>query len=1007
MRKNLCSSKYEYWIKLKIMIKILEYSKKIESLLKREESAVEMYKIFIRINFSIDVYVVSKDENEFDKNYFKHALEIFLGKDEVDSIRVVFVVCSHNDIHDGIYGNIFKNSNTIDEGSRFRLKSMLAPRNKEKLNKTVPVVTFYSYKGGMGRTTTMISYAIDLALKKNKKVFIIDCDLEAPGYLNFFDLSQHEPLKNGRVNGLVEFLCDLQFYSNTEKISLQDYVVNLAYGNTKDTESALKNIFLMPAGNLNETMDDDNANNRRGYLEGLSRINMSDENLLRKHFQTLLDKVTEVFQPDIILIDSRTGFNDIIGSATVYLADLVVGFFGSNAQNTPGLQTLLDNYKQMNYKLILVNSILSDKTATALFGNFKKKVLGYIDDCYDDSDRKNKDIPQLFQLRRIAVLESLGTSNNDFTYLNFVKGGEFQSYNLLFDAINEHAIKEDDVQIIDNGKQSIDKNREINISNLDTWTIRNKILQNLKTTLASIKTFAEATEEIKESQFFYRNCMNELFEENKFIISGYKGTGKTFLYKALANKEGSNIATRIRERANTQRKAFGKPLINKDCKLQFLDVISIGAGNKSFEFNSIDYDNIKNPGLYFKRIWQIYTWNSILLEDMFQCIREESELKNFIQPIGGDSSVMRFDELMQKGISTFVHIENDMRKVNIYLEKKNIKLFLLYDQLDTKISPRYWDKAVSPLINHWRETWQLYSNILPKVFVRTDLYRRIVGTNTALLADNIISIEWSIEEIFSYLIKLVLSAQPENYWEIMGRVGRSKVGSKGKYFALVPNCKKEITKNDNQFSNLDQANMAPMVNTFLGPAVKVGDRDFGSPFMYFAQTLANADRESISLRPFINTLDKNAVEQALQMLIPNRYVQAIISSDIYASRDVRIKTANTYFNDLVQDEFSRDLDNIRTLLNSEKGKAFRYKTLSEKQFSQMIQLALKDYINTQCRTEDDMVVMLRANGIIEEKFVRGEKVWRFAPMYSYAWKLASTRYDKNDKKSYLYDNEDD
>lgn len=74
----------------------------------------------------------------------------------------------------------------------------------------------------------------------------------------------------------------------------------------------------------------------------------------------------------------------------------------------------------------------------------------------------------------------------------------------------------------------------------------------------------------------------------------------------------------------------------------------------------------------------------------------------------------------------------------------------MYDQLDTRINPIYWGKAVSPLIAYWRENYTVNSNIIPKIFVRTDLYRRIEGTNKERLKDNIISIEWSIEEVFAY-----------------------------------------------------------------------------------------------------------------------------------------------------------------------------------------------------------------------------------------------------------------
>ena len=92
-----------------------------------------------------------------------------------------------------------------------------------------------------------------------------------------------------------------------------------------------------------------------------------------------------------------------------------------------------------------------------------------------------------------------------------------------------------------------------------------------------------------------------------------------------------------------------------------------------------------------------------------------------------------------------------MKKVNDYLKANNKKIFLLYDQLDSRIDPIYWNNVVSPLINYWKDYYNSFSNILPKIFVRTDLMRRIRGTNTLRLENNFIGIEWTINEIFDYI----------------------------------------------------------------------------------------------------------------------------------------------------------------------------------------------------------------------------------------------------------------
>jgi MinD-like ATPase involved in chromosome partitioning or flagellar assembly len=48
------------------------------------------------------------------------------------------------------------------------------------------VITFYSYKGGTGRTMALANIAVMLARRNRGRVLIVDWDLEAPGLHSFF-----------------------------------------------------------------------------------------------------------------------------------------------------------------------------------------------------------------------------------------------------------------------------------------------------------------------------------------------------------------------------------------------------------------------------------------------------------------------------------------------------------------------------------------------------------------------------------------------------------------------------------------------------------------------------------------------------------------------------------------------------------------------------------------------------------------------------------------------------
>jgi MinD-like ATPase involved in chromosome partitioning or flagellar assembly len=194
------------------------------------------------------------------------------------------------------------------------------------------IITFYSYKGGTGRTMLLANVAWILA-SNGYKVLIIDWDLEAPGlhrYLRPF-LLDHE-LKN--TPGLVDFVWDAAkkvvtpYHSDKDatikvhnEIDIQDYIVGI---NWEFNSNGL--IDFIPAGQQNgtypqkvNTFDWDNFYERLGG----GKILQAARDSLRANY-------------DYILIDSRTGVSDTSSICTVQLPDVVVICFTLNNQSISG-----------------------------------------------------------------------------------------------------------------------------------------------------------------------------------------------------------------------------------------------------------------------------------------------------------------------------------------------------------------------------------------------------------------------------------------------------------------------------------------------------------------------------------------------------------------------------------------------------------------------------------------------------------------------------------------------
>lgn len=1030
------------------MIHISDITKRIETFL--EEKDIAKYKIFVRVNFQIDVYIVApqyeealryqdeflyllteadsddnnnenkiKPKNEFDLFYINNAKELKLK---------FYIVRVEEAQEDPYYSSIFANGDVvIDWGPRYRFNSLLGPyeipETFETSSKRSPVVTFYSYKGGMGRTTTMIAYAIHCAVNsdpaKKKRVVIIDCDLEAPGYLNFFNLKDYDGLVNGKKNGLVEFICDAQFTSHPENLEIADYIinigneVNIGKGNSNSfVYDNFENIWLVPAGNLNESYKDfvDGNKNRNDYLEGLAKINLSSVHSVIGYFNLLFEKINDTIEPDLILIDSRTGFNDIFGTAAMYLSSCVVGFFGFSRQTQPGLMNLINAYynSNNNFKLQLVFSILPE----IVDDNWLETQMGQVREYINYRSNETKDYPSFSYLKRNALLEKLGSGDEqtDEAFVKFVTNRENDNYNELFDKIDEQLFEQkEDPSFVQNQEEIKTKMSDNNPSgveecvgvtttsefsaNTPALVLRNVVLRHLKIVLANVKNFAEDTN-IVEEQFFYRDCMKELFDKRKFIIQGYKGTGKTYLYKALADE---NISSNIQKwiLSNKQRiDTIGDEEINDTI---FLNVLP--PNEVAMVFDNINYGGIEQPDYYFNAFWQIYTWNAILLLSEFENIKNDSKLKEFVLPLVGAGNAKeayaRIDTLIKQGIETQIIIEKDIVRLNEYLQINNKTLFVLYDRLDTCINPLHWNKAVSPLINYWRNNYVSFSNIVPKIFVRTDLFRQIEGTNTARLENNIIHIEWTIGEVFGYFFKLIFSDKTASdaYWAIAEKIGINE--------NYIKNTKISFERfPENQFKSMQKGEMNLIITVFFGKQVNVGAARLGNPWEYFSKELANADNTAISLRPFINTLDKNAVEKALART--ERWVHEIISPEIYASRAVREETTEQYFNDLTQDAFSKDLLRFKEVIRTSGGEKFRYKALDEKLFEELIDTTYNKISDgggsSVVKTTGDLKQLIFANGIMAEKVTAKGKYYRFAPIYWYSWGLANSVLENEEKR---------
>ncbi|PYQ90787.1 MAG: hypothetical protein DMG02_08460 [Acidobacteria bacterium] len=161
------------------------------------------------------------------------------------------------------------------------------------------ITTFYSFKGGVGRTQALVNVGVELALR-GRRVLLVDFDLEAPG-IDTYPLPKrymYECPSVGKQGG---------------------------------------HLWVMPSGHQDE-----------GYARRLSEIDWRTLYADRSGyllFEDLKEQWRQTLAPDYVLVDSRTGHSDVAGICTRQLPDSVVILFFPTDQNLRGLPKIVNDIR--------------------------------------------------------------------------------------------------------------------------------------------------------------------------------------------------------------------------------------------------------------------------------------------------------------------------------------------------------------------------------------------------------------------------------------------------------------------------------------------------------------------------------------------------------------------------------------------------------------------------------------------------------------------------------------
>jgi cellulose biosynthesis protein BcsQ len=212
------------------------------------------------------------------------------------------------------------------------------------------ILTFYSYKGGTGRSMAVANIAWVLACA-GRRVLAIDWDLEAPGLHRYFrpfllddEVTASEGLMDLVDNYANEAIRPLQNAQTADPewylayADFSNYIVSINFPHFR----AGGKIDFLPAG-------------RQGDHYALAVSSFNWQNFYDRlggggFFEAVKQRARS--QYDYVLIDSRTGVSDTAGICSVQMPDSLVVCFTYNNQSIKGASAVARSAIAMHDKLV-------------------------------------------------------------------------------------------------------------------------------------------------------------------------------------------------------------------------------------------------------------------------------------------------------------------------------------------------------------------------------------------------------------------------------------------------------------------------------------------------------------------------------------------------------------------------------------------------------------------------------------------------------------------------------
>ena len=578
------------------------------------------------------------------------------------------------------------------------------PQNQPQLPQRelrVPrTVTFYSFKGGVGRTTALTHVASILAMR-GLKVVAVDLDLEAPGLSTAFNLKPQPKY------GIVDYFYERSYLPDgvEPSISIAEILGEVRVPN------ATGRLFVVPAGCL--TLD------YISKVDDLHATTVIDGN--QSLWSVFKKEIQEQVKPDILLVDSRTGINQWGGLSLIKAADEAIIFLFPNEQNRQGIEVLLQSLQSLN-NLSSITCVFSPVPDITEFGLSKvheiweslqkTRKIAINENSEVDEDESDLDNAQTLREEFFVVPYLVPIALAD----SYPVQGSQDYYTKIANLIDE---KTDEVK----------RSTLLNTIEQGRW----KIIKSL-----NFPGVNAADQRQDWSLLFQKTTDFERFlDDTTCLIRGKKGTGKTALYWLfLKHKNVAQKLARGRLDNTVFLSAHGRFKESRPSRDDF----------------QIIHQTLQQKSGTWEAFWRAYLLLRCYQENLVKFprlakYRELTKTLKFLpKEIWQSENTQALLELSTNSQLRLIVID----AVNLLLNKKardnSQKMWFLYDDLDEDF-PEAGEVRQQALTGLFQLVQSCDANRLTeirfKIFLREDIWNRLIFDNKSHLTGRDILLQWT------------------------------------------------------------------------------------------------------------------------------------------------------------------------------------------------------------------------------------------------------------------------